>query len=70
MHPDDAPQMARMTIEFGTGVTSGVLRLRANDGGWTPVHMTINRVELDENTYAGLLALRVPTAEEIAARRH
>jgi Family of unknown function (DUF5628)/Domain of unknown function (DUF5593) len=66
VHPDDAPQMARMTIEFGSGVTSGVLRLRAIDGGWTPVHMGINRVELDEGTYAGLLALRLPTAEEIA----
>jgi hypothetical protein len=66
VHPDDAPHMARMTIEFGTGATSGVLRLRANDGGWTPVHMTINRVELDKNTFAGLLALRIPTEEEIA----
>lgn len=66
VHADDAPQMARMTIEFGSGSTSGVLRLRANDGGWTPVHMTIHRVELDKNTVAGLLALRMPTAEEIA----
>jgi hypothetical protein len=67
VHPDDAPQMARMTIEFGAGATSGVLRLRANDGGWTPVHMTINRVELDKDTFAGLVALRIPTAEEVAA---
>jgi hypothetical protein len=29
--------------------------------------MTINRVELDKDTYAGLLALRLPNAEEIAA---
>jgi hypothetical protein len=65
VHPDDAPQMAKMTVEFASGATSGVLRLRANDGGWTPVHMAINRVELDEKTYAGLLALRVPTAEEL-----
>ncbi|HEX2286840.1 MAG TPA: PAS domain-containing protein, partial [Mycobacterium sp.] len=67
VHPDDAPHMARMTIEFGTGATSGVLRLRANDGGWTPVHMTIHRVELAKNTFAGLVALRVPTAEEVGA---
>ena len=66
IHPDDAPQMARMTIEFGAGTTTGVLRLRANDGGWTPVHLTINRVELDENAFAGLVALRLPTAEEVA----
>jgi hypothetical protein len=65
VHPDDAPQMARMTIEFGSGATTGVLRLRSNDGGWTPVHMAINRIELDKNTYAGLLALREPTTEEI-----
>lgn len=66
VHPDDAPHMARMTIEFGSGATSGVLRLAATGGGWVPVHMTINRVELDKDTYAGLVALRLPTAEEIA----
>jgi hypothetical protein len=55
-----------MTIEFGSGATSGVLRLPANGGGWVPVHMTINRVELDKDTYAGLVALRLPTAEEVA----
>jgi hypothetical protein len=70
VHPDDASHMARMTIEFGSGSTSGVLRLPANDGGWVPVHMTIHRVELDKDTYAGLLALRLPTAEEIAAASH
>jgi hypothetical protein len=67
VHPDDAPHMAKMTIEFGSGATSGVLRLPAVGGGWVPIHMTINRVELDKDTYAGLLALRLPTAEEIAA---
>ena len=69
VHPDDAPHMAKMTIEFGSGATSGVLRLPAVGGGWVPIHMTINRVELDKDTYAGLLALRLPTAEEIAATR-
>ena len=67
VHPDDAPHMARMTVEFGSGATSGVLRLPANGGGWVPVHMSINRVELDKDTYAGLVALRLPTAEETAA---
>jgi hypothetical protein len=67
VHPDDAPHMARMTIEFGSGATSGVLRLPSNDYGWVPVHMTINRVELGKDTYAGLLALRLATAKEIAA---
>jgi hypothetical protein len=67
VHPTDARHMARMTVEFGTGATSGVLRLPALDGGWTPVHMTINRVELDKDSFAGLVALRVPTAGELAA---
>jgi Family of unknown function (DUF5628)/Domain of unknown function (DUF5593) len=67
VHPDDAPHMARMTIEFGSGATSGVLRLPANGGGWVPVHMTIHRVELDKDTYAGLVAMRLPTADEVAA---
>jgi Family of unknown function (DUF5628)/Domain of unknown function (DUF5593) len=66
VHPDDLPHMARMTLDFGSGAATGVLRLRATDGGWTPVHMTINRVELDVDTYAGLVALRLPTAEEVA----
>ncbi len=66
VNPADAIHMARMTLEFGNGSTSGVLRLRANDGGWTPVHMTINRVELEENTFAGLMALRLPTEAELA----
>jgi triple sensor domain protein len=41
--------------------------LPANGGGWVPVHMTINRVELDKDTYAGLVALRLPSADELAA---
>jgi hypothetical protein len=66
VHPDDAPHMARMTIEFGSGRTSGVLRLPGNDGGWVPVHLTIHRVELNKDTFAGLVAMRLPTADEIA----
>ena len=38
----------------------------SNDGGWTPVHMTINRIEIEEETFAALLALRLPTEEELA----
>jgi Family of unknown function (DUF5628)/Domain of unknown function (DUF5593) len=67
VHPADGSQMARMAREFVNGTASGVLRLRANGGGWTPIHVTVNRVELSENTYAGLVSLRVPTAEEVAA---
>ncbi|WP_158240385.1 PAS domain-containing protein [Mycobacterium hubeiense] len=66
VHPADARHMARMTIEFADGATSGVLRLRSGDG-WTPVHMTVNRIELEDDTYAGLVALRLATDEEVAA---
>lgn len=66
VHPADARHMARMTMEFAVGSTSGVLRLRSADG-WTPVHMTINRIELEPDTFAGLVALRLPTEEEVAA---
>ncbi|MBP2455791.1 PAS domain-containing protein [Mycolicibacterium lutetiense] len=67
IHPTDARHMARMTTEFTDGVTAAVLRMRAADGGWQPVHMTINRIELDEETSAGLIALRLPTDDEVAA---
>jgi Family of unknown function (DUF5628)/Domain of unknown function (DUF5593) len=65
--PENSAQMAKMTTEFVEGKASGVLLMRANGGGWTPVHVTVNRVELEEDTYAGLVSLRVPTAQEIAA---
>jgi hypothetical protein len=64
VHPDDAPEISQMTIEFGSGPTSRVLRLRALDGGWTPIHVTAHRVEIDDDTFAGLLLLRLPTEEE------
>jgi Rv3651-like, C-terminal domain/Rv3651-like, middle domain/Rv3651-like, N-terminal len=66
VNPADAIHMARMTLEFSNGSTSGVLRLRATDGGWTPVHMTINRIELEPDTFAALMALRLPTEAELA----
>jgi hypothetical protein len=66
VHPDDHPQMAKMATEFAGGAASGVLRMAAIGGGWTPVHVTVNRVELEENIYAGLATLREPTAAEVA----
>jgi hypothetical protein len=65
VNPADAKHMARMTLEFANGATSGVLRLRTNDDGWTPVHMTINRIELEPGTFAALMALRLPTEAEL-----
>jgi hypothetical protein len=66
VHPDDHPEMAKMATEFASGTASGVLRMAAIGGGWTPVHVTVNRVELEENIYAGLATLREPTAAELA----
>lgn len=64
-HPDDQAVLAGMDTEFTTGVTSGVLRMVAHHGGWTPVHVTVDRVELDEGVYAGVAAFRLPTPEEL-----
>jgi hypothetical protein len=67
MHPDDESKATAMTTEFAAGVTSGVLRMPDHDGGWVPVHVTVSRVELDQETFAGLVSLRLPTESELAA---
>lgn len=67
VHPDDALHLDRMTEEFATAATSAVLRLRTSDGGWIPVHITVNRIELETDTFAGLVSLRLPTDEELVA---
>jgi triple sensor domain protein len=66
VHPDDGPEMAAMAVEFDSGEASHVLRLRALDGGWTPIHVTVRRVEIAADAYAGLLSMRLPTADELA----
>jgi hypothetical protein len=66
VHPDEAIELAGMATEFEQGPTARVLRLRANGGGWTLVHVTTTRVEVAEDTYAGLLSLRLPTDAERA----
>ncbi|MHA3019019.1 PAS domain-containing protein [Mycobacterium sp. BMJ-28] len=67
LDPDDEHQILSMAQEFAVGPTARVLGLRAHGGGYTPIHVTATRVELDENTIAALLALRLPTDEELAA---
>lgn len=69
VHPDDAPEMAAMAVEFDSGEAAHVLRLRALEGGWTPVHVTVRRVEIAADTYAGVLSMRLPTADELAPPR-
>ena len=68
VHPDDQAQIARMEndLTHSQAPASGVLRLRQMDGGWAPVHVTVNRVKLDEGAVAGLIALRLPTEAELA----
>ncbi|MGD9622426.1 MAG: PAS domain-containing protein [Mycolicibacterium sp.] len=64
-HPDDETTLARMNAEFANGATSGVLRMAAANGGWTPVHVDVQPVELDRGVYAGLAAFRLPTPAEL-----
>lgn len=66
VHPDDEREMRSMTKEFKKGPTSRLLRLPGNDTEWVPVHVTVSRVELEPDTFAGLLSLRLPTDEELA----
>ena len=67
VHPDDEPLTKAMIEEFVDGPTSRVLRLKAEGGGWVRVHVTVNRVKLDDKTAAGLLSLRLPTPAELVA---
>lgn len=69
VHPDDEPVKLAMTTEFAGGATARVLRLRDYDGGWVPMHVTVNRVELEEDCFAGLISLRRPTEAELAEQR-
>ncbi|MGB6208583.1 PAS domain-containing protein [Mycobacterium sp.] len=64
-HPSDEARMAALT-EFAGGAAGGVLRMPGHDGGWVPVHVTVNRVEVEPNTFAGLVSLRLPTVTELA----
>ena len=67
VHPDDRSTMSSVTAEFDEGLTSGLLRMVGHHGGWTPVHVTVHRVELGDGVYAGLVAFRRPTDEELAS---
>jgi Family of unknown function (DUF5628)/Domain of unknown function (DUF5593) len=66
MHPNDEAKMAAMTAEFAAGATTGVLRMPGYDGAWVPVHVTVNRVEVEAETFAGLVSLRLPTEADLS----
>lgn len=67
VYPADRDEMARMANEFTTGTATGVLRMTGvGDSEWAPVHVTVNRVELDDDVYAALATLRRPNAMELA----
>ena len=67
IHPDDERFAQRMRDELDSGPQTAVLRLPDNDGGWVPIHVTVNKVELDGGVFAGLVSFRLPTADELAA---
>lgn len=66
VHPDDEHVMHSMTTDFAQGATARVLRLPGPGGTWVRVHVTVGRVELEEQTFAGLISLRLPTDHELA----
>jgi Family of unknown function (DUF5628)/Domain of unknown function (DUF5593) len=65
-HPDDRDKLIPMAEEFETGSTSRVVRLPGIGSGWVPMHVTVNRIEVDNDTFAGLITLRLPTEAELA----
>lgn len=69
VHPDDSIHLTRMLRELAGGPTTAVMRLRTTDGGWAPVHVTVNRIELAPDTVAGLVSVRTPTGEELREAR-
>ncbi len=66
VHPDDETLEKTMKDEIPVGRTRGILRLKGNQGGWVPIHITAHRVELDERTVAGLVSVRRPTPAELS----
>lgn len=55
-----------MTTEFADGASTRVMRLPGDGGAWVPMHVTVNQVELEPGTFAGLISLRRPNDNELA----
>ena len=66
VHPDDKDVVASMAKEFVDGTASRVLRMRGFNDDWVPMHMTVNRVEVEPETFVGLVSLRLPAGDELA----
>ena len=66
IYPGDESRLDVMTAEFADGCASAVLRMPGHGDTWVPVHVTVNRVQLEKETYAGLVSLRLPTDAEVA----
>jgi hypothetical protein len=66
VHPDDTDVIASMKKEFVDGTASRVLRMRGFNDDWVPIHMTVNRVEIEPDTFARLVSLRLPAGDELA----
>ena len=67
MHPADREHLAeQMSEEFEHGTTSAVFRLAGDsEAEWVPMHVTLNRIELDGGVYGGLVTMRLPTEDEL-----
>jgi Family of unknown function (DUF5628)/Domain of unknown function (DUF5593) len=69
VHPDDGALIESMSKEFIDGAASRVLRMRGFNDDWVPVHITVSQVELEPDTFVGLVALRLPSDDELADAR-
>jgi hypothetical protein len=67
IHPDDRPVVRSMTQKFARDPAAGVLRIRGWNDSWATMHVTVYRVKLLDDTYVGLICLRLPTPAGLAA---
>lgn len=70
VHPDDRPVLRSMSQQFAKGPATGLLRLRAAPGAWTLIHATVYRVHLVDDSYVGLISIRLPTPAELLRKSH
>lgn len=68
IHPGDRPVVRSMTQKFASGPAAGVLRLRGWNDSWVTMHVTAYRVQLLDDTYVGLICLRLPTPADLATK--